>query len=152
MGLLLGASLLFLLEIFEFLVNCVIFLTKKCWNRIANTTNVSKVKDAGIAFENWSTVFGILKLSKLSKKNPQSLCLPLYFKLIDIIYPIVLEEEKDIVLLLLLVVVVVVVNVFLHHLAQNNTCIHCIINYIFSLYQKFNLRLCVGITSRKKTL
>lgn len=52
MGLLLGASLLSLLEIFEYLVNCVIYLIKKCWNRIACTTNVSKVKDAGIAFEN----------------------------------------------------------------------------------------------------
>ncbi|XP_052719382.1 acid-sensing ion channel 4-like [Crassostrea angulata] len=52
MGLLLGASLLSLLEIFEFLVNCVIYLIKKCWKRIACTTNVWKVKDAGIAFEN----------------------------------------------------------------------------------------------------
>lgn len=49
MGLLLGASLLSLLEIFEFLVNCVIYLIKKCWKRIACTTNVSKVKDAGFA-------------------------------------------------------------------------------------------------------
>lgn len=59
MGLLLGASLLSLLEIFEFLVNCVIYLIRKCWNRIACTTNVSKVKDAGIAFENYTHVFEI---------------------------------------------------------------------------------------------
>lgn len=52
MGLLLGASLLSLLEIFKFLLKCVIYLIKICWNRIACTTNVSKVKDAGIAFEN----------------------------------------------------------------------------------------------------
>ncbi|XP_034301154.2 acid-sensing ion channel 3 isoform X2 [Magallana gigas] len=45
MGLLMGASLLSLLEIAEFLVNCVMFLIKKCWSRMANMKKVSDEKD-----------------------------------------------------------------------------------------------------------
>lgn len=45
MGLLMGASLLSLLEIAEFLVNCVMFLIKKCWSRMASMKKVSDEKD-----------------------------------------------------------------------------------------------------------
>lgn len=49
MGLLLGASILSLMEIMEFVFSCAVLLTRKCWNKLTNLKKIGKVNSKNIS-------------------------------------------------------------------------------------------------------